>query len=318
MRLRTVRTLETAPWSYEGWISAKDLLVTLKLLFCAFVAASPHGIWPLAARAAGRFHAAVRPGTTRALAKAGSRLGTDPRSLAVNAAAEDYLEDFEAVREILRGGWNPPLTIFGREALDAALRRGAGAVLWVSQHAHYDLVPKKALSSAGYALNQLSTPSHPFSATRFGGVFLNPVRLRAINRYLDRRVLVVYGRARPAIDALRQILSENGIVLIVAAGTGNRSVEIPFLGGTIDLAVGAPRLAHDSGAALIPVFTLPDGSGGYRIELGSDLNTREERGTEHAVRAMAEHYVRLLEPVVRANPAAWQGWFHPGTWRPQP
>jgi hypothetical protein len=315
MGYRTARTIETAPRRYDRWLSARDLLIAVKLVFCALVATLPRRLWPLAARSAGGLHVRLRPASVQAFAKAALQPSFDPRSLAVAAAAEDYLEDIEGIRELLPGGWRPALAVVGRETLDEALRGGAGAVLWVSQHAHYDLAPKKALVSAGYDLNQLSATSHPFSTTRFGGLFLNPIRVRALNRYLVRRVLVVYGRARPAIEALREILRENGIVLIVAVGTGRRSVKLPFLGGTIDLAVGAPRLAHDSGAALIPLFTLPDNNGGYRIELGPDLNTREEPDAERAVRAMADRYVGLLEPIVRANPSAWQGWFHPATWR---
>ncbi len=86
-----------------------------------------------------------------------------------------------------------------------------------------------------------------------------------------RRVRVVYGNSRPALDVLRQALRENGVVWIMAIGAGNKSLTFPFLGGVLDLAIGAPRLAFETGAALIPVFTWPDDSGGYRVELGPDL-----------------------------------------------
>lgn len=314
MEVRRPTTVKPVRRRYEGWMSARDIVIALKLAFCALVALFPSHFWPSAARTAGRAHVGVRTGSVKALADA-ALPNADPHALAVAAATDDYLENIEAIRELLPGGWRPALTLAGRETLDAALRRGTGAVLWICQQAHHDLVPKKALASVGYELNQLSTFSHPYSPTWFGGLLLNPVRLQALNRYLACRVFVVYGQARPAIDALRRILSGNGVVMVVAAGTGSRTIELPFLGGTIDLAIGAPRLAHDSGAALIPVFTLADGSGGYRVELGPDLNSRGEREREAAVAAMTEHYVSLLESVVQANPASWQGWFHPGTWR---
>ena len=203
----------------------------------------------------------------------------------------------------------------GREVLDRALEQSRGAVLWCSPFVGSDLASKKALALAGYSLTHLSAPSHPFSATRVGALLLNPVRVRAVNRYLARRVLVVYGNARPALDVLRQALLDNGVVTITATGAGRSSLSFPFIGGTTELAVGAPLLARQTGAALIPVFTVPEPAGGYRIELGPELGTGTELSEREAIQQMAARYIELLEPVVRAHPAEWEAWFHPGTWQ---
>lgn len=250
------------------------------------------------------------------LEKASAFLNQDAPSLAQEAIAADYLWNIRAIREILPGGWQCETPLTGRESLDLALRQSRGAVLWCSPFVGSDLAPKKALALAGYRLTHLSSPSHPFSPTRVGTLLLNPVRLRAVNRYLTRRVLVVYGNAQPALDVLRQVLLDNGVVLIMAVGTGKKSLAFPFLGGITSLAVGAPRLACETGAALIPVFTLPDQNGGYRVELGPDLTPPTELSENQAHHEMASCYVDLLKPVVRAHPAHWEGWFHPATWHP--
>ncbi len=312
---RASRTLVTAPWRYEGWLSTRDLATAARLFVSAFAAMLPRRAWPLVTRSAARLHISVRRGSVTALATAAPLLKADALQLAVAAAAEDYREQIEMFREYLPGR-RMSLEPVGTDTLDEALQRKRGVVLWISPHAHSDLAPKKALASAGYPLHHLSAPSHPFSSTRFGALFLNPIRVRAVSRYLALRVLVVYGKSRPAIDALRRVLSDNGIVSIMAVGTGQRTIEFPFLGGTVELAGGAPGLAHDTGAALLPVFVLPDGPDKCRIELGPDLNRHTEGDRDRAILAMAEHYVRLLDPVVRAHPASWQGWFHPGTWHP--
>lgn len=101
----------------------------------------------------------------------------------------------------------------------------------------------------------------------------------------------------------------------MAVGTGKRSLSFPFLGGTTHLALGAPRLAYETGASLVPVFTLPDESGGYRVELGPDLTPGSKLPERQAIHEMASRYVDLLVPKVRAHPAHWEGWFHPATWR---
>jgi lauroyl/myristoyl acyltransferase len=104
--------------------------------------------------------------------------------------------------------------------------------------------------------------------------------------------------------------------MITAIGSGKRSLTFPFLGGVIDLALGGPFLAFESGAALIPVNTLPDrASGGYRVELLPELTPPSTLPREEALRDMVGRFVQELEPVVRANPTQWDGWFYRATWR---
>jgi lauroyl/myristoyl acyltransferase len=315
MRRPQAVTVETAAWKPEGWVIPKDLVTTVKLGLCLLACALPDRHWPGFARRLAQIHLRIRPGSMLRLHGASGFDGHDALSISRGAVAADYLSNIEAIRELLPGGWRCETRLVGREVLDRALRRSRGAVVWVSPFAGSDLVTKMALASAGYSLTHLSAPSHPFSPTRFGALFLNPIRLRAVNRYVARRVIVVYGNARPALAALRQVLSDNGVVSIMATGTGARSATFPFLGGTLDLATGAPLIAYQSGAALIPAFTLPDEHGGYRVELGPDLAPPESLPLDQAVAQMASRYVELLEPIVRTHPAQWEGWFHPGTWR---
>ncbi len=306
--------IETAPWKPDGWISAKDAVTAVKLSCCLIAALTPVRHWPAAARLMARIHLRIHDHAVQILAASSAFPERNARDRAQSAFAADYLWNIRAIREALPGGWRCETPVSGCEILDRALQRSRGAVLWCSPFVGSDLAPKKAL--ARYRLTHLSSPSHPFSPTRFGTLLLNPVRLRAVNRYLFHRVIVVYGNSRPALDMLKQVLSENGVVLIMAVGTGRKSLTFPFLGGTIDLAVGAPRLACQTGSALIPVSTLPDQTGGYRVELGPDLAAPADLPEEQAVLQMTSRYVELLEPVVRAHPAHWEGWFYPGTWRP--
>ena len=318
MRRPRATTIETAPWTYEGHVSGKDFLTAARLTSCFVAAALPERYWPAASRLMARTHLRMRQGVIPLLERAGASIGRDARSLAHEALAADYLSNIGAIREILPGGWKRETPLIGRDVLDRALEQSKGAVLWCSPFVGSDLSSKKALALAGYPLTQLSAPSHPFSATRVGALLLNPVRLRAVNRYLVRRVLVVYGQSRPALDVLRQVLLDNGVVTITATGAGRNSSSFPFMGGTTELAIGAPLLARQTGAALIPVFTLAQPTGGYRVELGPEIDAYPELSEREAMHRMAARYIELLEPVVRAHPAEWEAWFHPGTWHPAP
>jgi lauroyl/myristoyl acyltransferase len=190
-------------------------------------------------------------------------------------------------------------------------------VLWVSAFAHSDLATKKTLSTAGYAQHHLSATGHPYSPSWFGATVLNPVRLRAENRYLAERVIVAYGQAQPALEVLRQALQANEIVTVKAIGAGRKSVTAPLLGGSIRLATGALRLARENRAALIPVFTVRDQSGGYAVHCGPDLTSGAEELDGDAMQDMATRYAALLETFIRTHPGAWQGWFS-RSWQPDP
>lgn len=314
MRRPSALIIQPVPSKHQGWVSTKDVLIATKLFCCLIAAMAPPRRWPAAAKLLGRAHLQIQQRSVRILAHSTAFPDQDIWVRTNEAFARDYLANIQAIREVLPGGWRCEPQVTGRDVLDRALQRSRGAVLWFSPFAGAFLALGKAL--AEYSLTQLSAPSHPFSPTWVGTRWLNPIRVRAENRYLARRVQVVYGKARPALDVLKQVLRDNGVVSIMAIGAGNKSLTFPFLGGIIDLAIGAPRLAWETGAALIPVFTLPDDGGGYRVELGPDLTPRAGLPLQQAVQAMTSRYVELLEPIVRAHPTQWQGWFHPGTWRP--
>lgn len=314
MRRPRALIIQPVPSRHQGWVATKDALIAAKLFCCLIAAMAPPRHWPTAARLLARAHLRMQERSVRVLAHSTPFRGQDVRACTGESFAWDYLANIQAIRDILPGGWRCEPTVTGRDVLESALHRSRGAVLWFTPFAGAFLALGKAL--AEYSLTQLSTPSHPFSPTWVGTRLLNPIRLRAENRYLARRVRVVYGNARPAIDILKQVLHDNGVISIMAIGAGSRSLAFPFLGGILDLAIGAPRLAWETGAALIPVFALPDGDGDYRVELGPDLTPATVLPMEQALQSMTSRYVQLLEAMVRSYPTRWQGWFYPGTWRP--
>lgn len=317
MKPRTAATtIQTEPPNYGGWIRPSDLVTAGQILCCAFAAVTPQRYWAAISRLLARMHLQLRGSRRRRIMHACERyLDADPGGLERQVVAAWYEQTVEVIREISPRGWRRPIALRGAASIEAARRQGRGVVLWVSLFAHGDLVTKRGLACAGYPLSHLSHYAHPFSASWFGAQVLNPIQLRAENRYLERRVLVSYGQAQSALDILKQVLRDNGVVTVTARGVGRKAITLPLLGGTLRLAMGAPYLALNTGAALIPVNTVPDGSGGYAVRCGPDLNSDGIGTGREAMRRMAERYVALLETFVRAHPASWQGWFSP-SWQP--
>jgi lauroyl/myristoyl acyltransferase len=317
-RHTTAITIQTGPLIYEGWIKPSDLITAGKLLCCAFAAVTPQRHWAAISRVFARVHRRLRGFRRERMAHACEQyLNADPAELELQVTAAEYEEKIEAIRDILPGGWQRPIVLRGSVSIEEARRQGRGAVLWVSLFAHSYIVTKRGLWLAGYRPNQLSHFGHPFSSSWLGARLLNPILLRAEDQYLERRVVVTYGQTRPALDILKQVLRDNGVVNLLAISAGRKAIALPLLGGTMRLALGAPYLALETGAALIPVYTVPDEAGGYAVHCGPDLNSDHAGAGSEVMRRMAERYVVLLETFVRAHPANWQGWFSL-SWQPQP
>jgi lauroyl/myristoyl acyltransferase len=310
---RDTLTVETSTWRPEGLVSLRDVVIAGRLACCYLCALVLRRHWYSLAELMARLHLLVSRRSLHLFQKSTLSKNELDR-LSHEAIAAQYVFQIQAMRETLPGGWQTDFTLTGQAVLDDALKQSRGAILWCSPFVGAELLPKKALAARGYQLTQLSTRSHPFSSTQVGTRLLNPIWVRMENRYLARRVLVVYGQSKTALQVLREVLGKNGVVLIMAIGSGKRSYSFPFMGGVIELAVGAPRLAYDTKAALIPLFTLPNKNGGYRIELGRNL-TLDSLPKDEALLQMARSYVAMLEPFVTADPAHWEGWFHPDTWR---
>lgn len=212
------------------------------------------------------------------------------------------------LRSLLRGPAYE-VELDGAAVIDAALGRGKGVVLWVSDFLYARDVAKIALSQAGYRASHLSQPEHGFSDSAFGLRVLNPIRTRFESRYLHERI--VYQRSEPgqAVQRLLQRLSDNGIVSITAtAAEGRNLYEAEFLNGRLRLAPGAPKFGYRSGAPVLPVFVIPDPDAPrFRVVVESPLKM-DGAGEAAAMATAVQDYVGRLAKYVRQWPQLWAGW----------
>jgi lauroyl/myristoyl acyltransferase len=203
--------------------------------------------------------------------------------------------------------WQPVIRSHGLKHLDAALARGAGAVLWISDFLYRPLIVPLALREAGFrGPVHLSRPEHGFSTSPFAVRVLNPLWCAVENRYLSERVVIENSDAAPALRVLRERLARNRIVSITVAETGRRTLDTRFLQGTLRVATGPVHLAHATGAPLLPVFAVRNREGAYEVTIGPALPIDEEGEPAYAAAVCA--YAARLEPFVRRYPDQWNGW----------
>lgn len=246
-------------------------------------------------------------------ANIGAALGTVTRSeadsIATDLQAAVYELRMQNLRALRPGGWRPEILLKGEEHLLGALAGGRGAILWVAHFAFNSNITKIALHRRGHRVSHLSRPEHGFSKTRFGVAVLNRVRCMAEDRHLAERI--VFDRHAPAM-AMRRIVSllRRGGIVSITAGAWEASdlVVAPFLGGRLSIAVGAPRLASRTGAALLPVFTVRDPVQGFMTVIEPPIAVAESQTRELACIDAACDFVRGHEHWVRRYPEQWRGW----------
>jgi acyl-CoA synthetase (AMP-forming)/AMP-acid ligase II/acyl carrier protein/lauroyl/myristoyl acyltransferase len=299
--------------------SLGDLATSLTLLGLAPMAwLLPCRAWPVVCGALARAHVAVRrlhvPGLEEALRRLDVRLM--PQELQRRFLAAVYEDVVMTLREHLPIAWRPAIRLRGVEHLNAARAAGRGAVLWSCPSALGGLISKKALRAAGVDLVNLRSAIHPYSGTAFGASVLNPIRTRIEDRYLTRTVTLQDAGGLDALQELRECVAANGVVSIAANGSEGRPFELPFLGGTLKLSLGAPTIAALHGAPLLPMFTVGDDAGGFDVIVGPPIQagSREYASATASARELARGYAKVLETHLRCYPADWRGWFMRNTW----
>jgi lauroyl/myristoyl acyltransferase len=219
-----------------------------------------------------------------------------------------FFEDTLLVLKCYRPGWKPRVQLQGVEHLRAAAAENRGAVLWLGHFMYSSIATKMALRQAGVDVIHLSHPRHGFSGTRFGMRFLNPIRLRVEDRYLRERVRTGVSGSGTAVYTLRARLLEGRFISITARDSARNTVRAPFLNGSLPLATGAPILARQAGAALLPVHTVKDAAGDFITCIDKPIALDDSLPRREAAASAAREYIRRLEPVVREYPDQWLGW----------
>ena len=294
-----------------------DLVTVLTLLGLAPVAwLLPRKVWPSISRACARAHIMARGSRAQTLEVAVPNLDVSisAEELELRFLSCVYEDVIMTLRELWPRDWNPEIRLHGGEYLKAALGAGRGAVLWSCPFIFSGLIYKKAMKKAGLPLVSMRSHVHPYSSSRFGMRVLNPVRTRVEDRYLEDCVLLYDGRGGSALRDLAAHLERNRLVVIAANGSEGSPLAIPFLGGTLNLALGAPTLALLHDAPLLPLFTVPDRSRGFDVIIERPLDCGSSGRTDRRAGDMARRFAQLLETYVRRYPTVWRSWFAQNTW----
>lgn len=278
----------------------------------------PTSAWDIVAAWYSRLLVRLMPATSRARqatlrdATRGLPAPPAPSELRLELFTGYMLERMAVLRSYRPGGWQPEIRLDGVHHIDRAREAGRGAVLWLAPLTYIDLVAKRALAEAGYELSHLSVKSRGFAPngctvrnpTRLNRQVLSPLRTRAESPYVSQRI-EIEPDSMAYVRSLLKVLKRGDLVSIRAGGGGVRPMSVPFLDGSIELAGGAASLAQSTGAALLPVFAVPEGHQVFSVRIGASLSESDRESVEAMTRAFAAQ----LENFVTAHPSLWSGWY---------
>lgn len=203
-------------------------------------------------------------------------------------------------RELTGRGRAPEITLEGGDGLRAALDRGRGAIAWVTDTYPRLILAKRALWEAGFRAHQVSRVEHGFGNSRFAMVAINPLVLRAEDRYLAGRIRFAEGEETEVVRRILRLLGRGGLVLMTNNQySGAMFLEMPFgRSGRISLPTATLNIAARHG---VPLFTLgaleTRPLTAYRVTIGPEIAVPEADASARDRAAIHRAMVALAEPV---------------------
>ena len=270
------KSLWRVPKALKGFISGRDVAEVAKLSSQSLLAWSlPERAWWPVSRLLGRIEVATHPKRTRReIAEVedlitGTEIGADPRRIVIENWANQYGERFQYLRAWRPGGWTPEIDIVGAEHVRAALEKGRGVIFWGGNFSFNNLVAKMAMSRLGLAVVGFSVPRHGFSRTGFSVRYLNRLYRDIENRYLKERLMSEPTQFAASLEKMREYLKTNGAVYFAVGGRARRTASVKFLGDRLVLATAPLAMAHNTGAAMLPIYTHRVGPHRYEVHARS-------------------------------------------------
>lgn len=301
-----VKKLKRFGRKISGYINAKDLAIIIVAPFCWI---APEWLWRIFRFPVAFFDICLNVRRTLYRIKTINRIfPVDSKThsadlieihfrMGCNEAIYQYLREYGPIE------WQPRIRLIGRRYIEKSLEAGQGAILWVAPCLYSNLVVKKGLHGAGFAISHLSTDQHGATNTMFGQRFINRIWIEVENRYIYERIIIPIGGKLGYIRKLQKRLRENGLVLINCLPIREQKrVAQPILNGKIELATGAPSLALTVGSSLLPVFTIYKEPGVFDIIVEPPLDLPKTKSRHEAIELLLGEYAKLIESYIIRYP----------------
>ncbi len=205
-----------------------------------------------------------------------------------------YLVDFFFMYRMVDDRFLQEDVIFeGRENLHAAAARGKGIILLTAHLGNWEM-GAAILNRCGYSVTAIALPHKD----------------RRVNELFNRQrtnhgvtVVPTSAAVRRCIEALRQ---NKCVAVLGDRDFGSFGEPLPFLGRPTLIPKGAAFFSRRTGAAILPVFCIPQVNGQYKFVVEEAIIPEDSSldGCQQEL-ALMKKYVAVIERKVRENPLQW-------------
>ncbi|MCJ7629737.1 MAG: hypothetical protein MUO50_15285 [Longimicrobiales bacterium] len=244
------------------------------------------------------------------------------RSLGARGVGRDFSDDARSqyemilegawgrVRSLHKRGWAPQVSIDGLERIRQGQAAGHGTILW-RMSLGSTLIVKRALFEADIGLVHLSMEKHgAWSDSWIARKALCPLYCRTESWYLRERVIIPWNGATGGVmkTLLTRLGKENAVVSIVGDIRGTQNITTPFLDGQAEFAIGSPSLAWKAKSVLLPVFSVREGTGRYRVVIDAPISTDRDMERKEFVQRAVEEFSERMQDAIAQYPGSWEHW----------
>ena len=178
------------------------------------------------------------------------------------------------------------------ERLDSALALGRGALAVTAHVGAFDYAGQ-LVAMQGYDATALTTRTVP----EF--IYSTVTHLRS------SRGMTLVEATPGGVRRVLQSVRAGGVAVLLADRDFHQSGEpIDFFGQPTTLPVGPARLARDTGAPIVPMFSRRSGLG-YDFVLGEPFLVERTEDAARDIRVAMARIVALFERIIRADPSQW-------------
>lgn len=153
---------------------------------------------------------------------------------------------------------------------------------------------------------------------------LHSIIRRLDNPYLDKMVMKlrtvsgngVFYRNESPLRIVRAIKNNEAVAVMMDQNTAKGGVFVDFFGKKAATPRSVALLSHQTGAAILPLFSYPTGEGTYRIEYGPEIILKKSDYKERDVIEWTQACEKYIEKTIHDIPNPWM-WAH-RRWKTQP
>ena len=207
-----------------------------------------------------------------------------------------YLVDFFRFSRLTRAKVDRWIRIEGLENMEAALRKGKGAIGVTAHLGNYEL--------AGAVLALLGFPVYAavfIHQNSYVDAFFSRQRARVGVRVIP----VQPNNFRALFETSLSALKQNGILALVGdRDFFDHGMELPFFGRTVKIPRGPAAFSLRTGAPIVPGFLVRENDS-YRFVLEKPIEPIEGVPREEAARRMTQAYVEVMSRTIRRYPTQW-------------